>query len=117
MTGWLTSKTMSQFLYRIQPVRLGMLTEGPTEAEASIINEHFEYLKQLVAEGVVFMAGRTLTVDEKTFGIVVFEAASESDAVALMQNDPAVKLGVMKAELFPYRVALWSPKAPRTDED
>jgi uncharacterized protein len=108
---------MPQFLYRIQPTRLRMLTEGPTDAEASIINGHFEYLKQLVAEGVVFMAGRTLTADEQTFGIVVFKAASESDAVALMQNDPAIKLGVMKAELFPYRVALWSPKAPGTDED
>jgi uncharacterized protein YciI len=117
MTGWQTSKTMSQFLYRIQPVRLGMLTEGPTEAEAAVINEHFEYLRQLVAEGVVFMAGRTLTVDEKTFGIVIFAATTEIEAVALMQNDPAVKLGVMKAELFPYRVALWSSKVSPAAED
>jgi uncharacterized protein YciI len=103
---------MPQFLYRLQPTRLGMLTESPTDREASIVSEHFEYLQKLVAEGVVFMAGRTLNSDERTFGIVVFEAASESDAVALMENDPAVKLRVMKAELFPYRVALWSPKAP-----
>ena len=94
-----------------------MLTEGPTEAEASIINEHFEYLKQLVAEGVVFMAGRTLTVDEKTFGTVIFSATTEIEAVALMQNDPAVKLGVMRAELFPYRVALWSSKVSPAAKD
>ena len=30
-----------------------------------------------------------------------------------MQDDPAVKLGVMKAELFPYRVALWFAKSSR----
>ena len=82
-----------------------------------IIGEHFEYLQKLVADGVVFMAGRTMTADEKTFGIVVFAAATESEAAALMQNDPAVKLGVMKAELFPYRVALWSPIVPKVDED
>jgi hypothetical protein len=32
-----------------------------------------------------------------------------------MQQDPAVKLGVIKAELFPYRIALWSPKSPVAD--
>jgi uncharacterized protein YciI len=104
---------MPQFLYRIQPTRPGMLAEGSTEREASIVNEYFKYLQKLVAEGVVFMAGRTLNSDERTFGIVVFEAASESAAIALMQNDPAVKQGVMKAELFPYRTALWWAKAPR----
>ena len=107
---------MPQFLYRLQPTRLGMLTEGPTEREVSIVSEHFEYLQKLVAEGVVFMAGRTLNADERTFGIVVFAAASEPAAMALVQNDPAVKLGVMKAELFPYRVALWSAKAAGADE-
>ena len=94
-----------------------MLTEGPTELEASIVNEHFEYLQKLVAEGVVFMAGRTQNIGERTFGIVVFEATTEASAMALMQNDPAVKLGVMKSELFPYRVALWSSKGPDTDAD
>ena len=89
-----------------------MLTEGPTEREASVVGEHFNYLKQLVAEGMVFMAGRTLNSDERTFGIVIFEAATESAAMVVMQNDPAVKLGVMKAELFPYRIALWSGKIP-----
>jgi uncharacterized protein YciI len=108
---------MPQFFYRIQPTRLAMLTEGATEAEACIIGEHFNYLGKLVAEGVVLMAGRTLTKDEKTFGIVIFAAASEAEAGALMQNDPALKLGVMTAELFPYRVALWSPTFSVAEED
>ena len=29
-----------------------------------------------------------------------------------MNDDPAVKHGVMRAELFPYRVALWSKSGP-----
>jgi uncharacterized protein YciI len=108
---------MPQFIYRIQPARLGILTEKPTETEMKTIGEHFEYLQKLVAAGVVFMAGRTMTADEKTFGLVIFQAATETEAVALMQNDPAVKLGVMKAELFPYRVALWSSKVFPADEN
>ena len=103
---------MPQFLYRIQPTRTGMLTEGPTEQEARIVGEHFDYLKTLTAEGTVLMAGRTLHNDERTFGIVVFVAESEAKAGEIMRTDPAVRHGVFRAELFPYTVALWSQKGP-----
>jgi uncharacterized protein YciI len=108
---------MNQFIYCIKPTRLDILTDGPTEEEAAIIGEHFTYLERLVAENVVLMAGRTLNTDERTFGIVVFVASSNQEAVEFMQNDPAVSRGLMAAELFPYRVALWSPKGPPSNEN
>jgi uncharacterized protein YciI len=43
-----------------------------TENEAEVVGRHFKYLKHLVSEGVVVMAGRTLNTDESAFGIVVF---------------------------------------------
>ncbi len=58
-----------------------MLAGGPTESEAAIIGQHFQYLERLVAEGVVFMAGRTMVTDERAFGIVIFQAASEAEAI------------------------------------
>jgi uncharacterized protein YciI len=61
------------------------------------------------------MAGRTLTADEHTFGIAILFAATPAEAEAIMRNDPAVKHGVMRAELFPYRVALWSKDGPPDD--
>jgi uncharacterized protein YciI len=73
-----------------------------------MIGEHFNYLARLVEEGVVLLARRTLNADERTFGIVVFAAPSEAEARKLMHDDPAVRQGVMKAELFPFKVALWS---------
>ena len=106
---------MQQFLYRIQPTRLGMLTEGPSEHESKVIGEHFAYLQRLVDEGIVLMAGRTLNADESTFGLAIFVAESETQAASLMRNDPAVRQGVMRAELFPYRIALWSSKGPGRD--
>jgi uncharacterized protein YciI len=108
---------MPHFLYRLHPTRVEMLTEGPTECEVATVGEHFKYLQKLVAEGVVFMAGRTENIGERTFGIVIFQAPTEPAAVALMQNDPAVKQGVMTAKLFPYRVALWSAKGPGVSEN
>jgi uncharacterized protein YciI len=97
---------MAQFLYRIQPTRLEMLTVGPTPQEEQIISQHFNYLKNLTEQGVVILVGRTQNNDERTFGIAIFNANSDEDARRIMDNDPAVQNGVMRAELFPYRVAL-----------
>src|SRR5438309_2145082 len=103
---------MPQFLYRIQPTRPAMLTEGPTGRESEIIGQHFAYLQGLLDAGTLLMAGRTLNSDERAFGIAVFVAPSEAIAEEVMHNDPAVRLGVMRVELFPYRVALWSAAGP-----
>ena len=97
---------MADYLYKIQPTRLGMLSEGPTPDEAAIVSQHFDYLSGLVDQAVVVLAGRTLTTDECSFGIVIFRAESDEDARSVVQNDPAVKAGVMRAELYPYRIAL-----------
>lgn len=104
--------TTPQYLYRIRPVRRTLLEEGPTAHEAAVVAEHFQYLQKLVENNVVLLAGRTLNNDESAFGIVIFVAPTESDAQEIMRNDPAVSKGVMEAELFPYRIALWSSRGP-----
>jgi uncharacterized protein len=95
-----------EWLYRIQPARPAMLTEGPTPEEAALVAAHFAYLQGLCERGVVVLAGRTLTTDERSFGIVIFRAPSEQAAQAIVAEDPAVRGGVMRAELFPYRIGL-----------
>jgi uncharacterized protein YciI len=96
----------ANFLYRIQPTRLEMLTGGPTPEEAAIVDEHFAYLEALTQQGVVALAGRTLITGPESFGIILFRADSPDAAHDLVANDPAVKGGVMRAELFPFRVSL-----------
>lgn len=103
---------MPHFIYRIQPTRLEMLSGEPTEHEAMVVAKHFEYLEQLTDAGQVLMAGRTLVTDERTFGVVIFSAESEAAARAVVLADPAVQQDVMKAELLPFRVALWSARSP-----
>ena len=97
---------MPEYLYKIQPTRIGMLSEGPTPEEAAIVSQHFDYLSALVDQAVVVLAGRTLTTDEHSFGIVIFRAESDDHAHRIVEADPAVKAGVMRAELYPYRIAL-----------
>ena len=95
-----------QYLYTIKPTRREMLSEGPTAEESRAIEEHFSYLKVLTERRIVILAGRTLNDDETGFGIIIFEAQSEAAALEVMNNDPAVHKGVMKARLYPYRIAL-----------
>jgi uncharacterized protein len=97
---------MPDYLYKIQPTRLEMLTEGSTERESQLVAQHFQYLSDLTDQGVVIMVGRTQNNDASTFGIVIFEAEDEDAARQIMNNDPAVQNGVMRAELYPYKVAL-----------
>ena len=101
------------FLYRIQPARPEMLTDGPTPQEERRVGEHFRYLQERTSEGVVLLAGRTLNTDPSSFGIVIFRAESEDEARALMLRDPAVAAGVFRAELFPYGLALGGDLPPR----
>jgi len=44
--------------------------------------------------------------DGRGFGIVIFEVADETAARSFMADDPAVRAGVMIAELHPFRVSL-----------
>lgn len=95
---------MEHFLYVLRVTRLEQLTEGPTEAEAAVISDHVDYLMGLAAKGTMLLFGRTTEDDERTFGIALFQVASEQEAQTIMQNDPAVKHGVMRATLHPYRI-------------
>lgn len=102
---------MPQYLYLLKPTRLGMLTESTPE-ENDAVSRHFAYLKDLTEKGVMILVGRTLNTDESTFGIAVFEAEDESAARTIMDGDPAVRSGVMRATLYPYRVALMRAQNP-----
>lgn len=88
-----------------------MLTAGPTQAEAAIVAEHFDYLRRLTEAGVVRLAGRTTDEGPATLGIVILEADDKDAAQRLMDEDPAVSGGVMTATLQPFRIALQADPA------
>jgi uncharacterized protein YciI len=77
-----------------------------TKDDERIIGEHFKQLQRMTAERTVILAGRSTEAGDKTFGLVIFEAADEAAARAIMVSDPAVKGGIMTATLHPYAVAL-----------
>jgi len=81
-----------------------MVTEAPNDAEIAIVKQHFGYIQSLVEKGTVLLFGRTRNSGVATFGIVILRAGSWEEAQSIMSNDPAVKQGVMHAELYEYEV-------------
>lgn len=76
------------------------------EEDYEMVGIHFKRLQNMLSEGKLIMAGRSDVENEKTFGIVVFEADSFEEAVKITNEDPAVKAGIMSAEVFPFSLAL-----------
>ncbi len=97
---------MQEFLYKLQLVRGDLLRTGPTSSEQAVVAEHFAYLQSLNARGAIIFVGRTLNTDETTMGLAVFRAESEDAARQIMNDDPAVKKGVMTATLYPFKVLM-----------
>lgn len=100
---------MPTYIYRIQPVRPAMLAEGPTEEEARVTAEHFEYLRQLMADGLLILAGRTLNSDYSAFGIAIFNARDDEHMRQITEADPGVAQMLFRAEWHPFRIALHEP--------
>ena len=96
----------NQYVYILKLIPRLLVEENWTEGDNEIVSRHFYALKNLKVKGKLILAGRTLNEDESSFGIVILKADTENEATELMENDPAVKEGIMTAKLFPYRVAL-----------
>jgi uncharacterized protein YciI len=91
-----------EFIYILKSKKENFNETG-TEEEFSIMGEHFIHLKELLKNNVLILAGPELNAK---FGIAVIEAENEKEARKIMDSDPAIKKGVMNAELYPFRVSL-----------
>jgi len=93
---------MPTFIYVLRTKGRNLIDEATPEEEARL-GEHLDYLNRALEDGKLILAGPCLDGD---FGIVVFRAATERAALEFMQSDPAVRHGLMTAELYPFRVSL-----------
>jgi uncharacterized protein YciI len=75
-----------------------------TDDEQAAWREHFQRLQELLADGVLVLAGPTL--GPINTGIIVFEAADETAARAIMNADPTIAAGFATGELREFRVSL-----------
>jgi uncharacterized protein len=90
----------SRFLIRLNPVHP---EAAATDEEKARIVMHFDYLKVLLSDGKLVIAGMS---NDDYKGILVIEAADREEAERIMANDPAVSGNVYQAELHPFKIVL-----------
>lgn len=101
---------MKTWIYKLELLRPAMLSEGPTAMEEAALSRHVSYLGEARESGELLLAGRTQVSDPEGFGLVIFLAPDEASAERFMQKDPAIAEGVMRANLFPYAIAIADPE-------
>jgi len=92
---------MAAWLYILRPPRQSF-SDDMTEDEREITQAHVAYLRTLLDEGTLVLAGPSLS---PLFGIVVIEAADEDEARRIVAADPFVSSGLQTFELSPFRVS------------
>jgi uncharacterized protein len=76
---------MSEWLCIIRPPRPTFIEDASPE-EQDVMREHFAYLKSLLQDGKLILAGPSL---DPPFGIIVLEAETEDEARRLVAADPS----------------------------
>ena len=94
---------MAHFLVIYRPPR-PTFNDDATADEERIIGIHFQYLKRLLAEGKLLMAG---PCEDASMGLAVIECENQDEARSILAADPAIEGKVFTGEIKPYRVSLF----------
>jgi uncharacterized protein YciI len=93
---------MAHFLGIYRPPRPTFPGDATPEEERAI-GAHFQYLKALLEEGRLILAG---PCEDASMGLAVFETRDEAEARAIVASDPAVTSNAFTCEIKPYHVSL-----------
>ena len=100
------SEKPKQFIYVLHLVPRLYADASWTDEDKKVLQRHVVRFQEAIKAGKLILAGRTSESGDKTFGIAIFEAKDEAAARKFMEEDPAVAVGLMTAELHPFTVAL-----------
>src|SRR5262245_1300436 len=75
-----------------------------TDAERSAFDAHAAWLRKLLADGVLIVAGPCL--GQVNTGIAIFEAPDKETARRIVADEPVTGGGYMRGDLRPYRLGL-----------
>lgn len=107
VTGAITAKAAEdkmqkkQFMILLEGTREGW-PENMTADEEAAMQKHFVYLRNLMYEGTMLMAGPAFGLG----GVVVLRVADEAEARRIMDNEPSVTAGVHTYKLYPFVASL-----------
>ena len=73
-----------------------------TVAERNIMQEHIEFWQDLLNKGICIVYGPVFDPNG-AYGIGIIEAEDESIVKDIQRNDPSVKRGINRLEIFPMK--------------
>lgn len=99
---------MQEYIYIINLTEPYRDAKKWTEETNNTIGAHFNYLKELYEKNIIRFVGKTeLDIEDiDNTGIAIFSADSLEEAKDLMSSDPAVKCGIMKMRVLPFKSIL-----------
>ena len=100
---------MAEWIYFLHPPR-AQFAATMTEEEQAAFAAHGEYLRRLLAEGVLIVAGPTL--GDVNTGIMIFEARDEAAARVIVESEPVTSGGLARGELRGFRMGLLRGREP-----
>ena len=74
-----------------------------TDKEMRLMEEHGRYFDQQFAAGIILLYGPVMVPNE-AFGLAVLEVESEAEARRFGEDDPSVKAGLNRFEIYPMCV-------------
>ncbi|HWP96979.1 MAG TPA: YciI family protein [Syntrophomonadaceae bacterium] len=76
-----------------------------SEEESSIMKEHAAYWQDMLEKGVVVVYGPVFD-PSGVYGLGIIEAENENVVNTMLSNDPAVKSGLVRLEIYPMQAIL-----------
>ncbi len=100
-----TAPPTGQFIWMFKPVRAGFGFGNITPEEQAALDEHGKSMVALKAQGRLVTAVQVFEPNG-VWGMIVITASSLEEAKAMARNDPFVKAGFAKGDVFPARVPI-----------
>jgi uncharacterized protein YciI len=95
---------MSEWVYFLHPPRENFAATLTNEEQAAFA-AHAEWLRRLMADGVLILAGPSL--GPINTGIAILEAPDQATAERLVADEPVARGGFARGELRPFRLGLF----------
>ena len=89
-----------EFISLIRPKRLDFLTTMTPEEQA-IMLQHLDYVRNMIAQGNIFLQGNA---PDGIISVLIYRVDSAVEARRLFYSDPAVIAGIGYPELYPLTI-------------
>jgi len=94
--------TKQYYFFKLIPPR-PTFPHDITDKEMRLMEEHSRYFEEQFAAGIILLYGPVM-VPDGAFGLAVLEVESEAEARRFGEDDPSVKAGLNRFEIYPMRV-------------